>query len=54
MIQGSPRIPGRLPGLCGLRVHQSEVYETMMGTCGPYNSGGSAIIINDSYLGNDF
>ena len=40
---GFPRTPDRLPKLCGLRVLQSEVYETMTGTCGPYNLGSSAI-----------
>ena len=36
---GFPRTPDRLPELCGLRVLQSEVYERMTGTCGPYNLG---------------
>ena len=39
---GFPRTPDRLPGLCGLHVQRSEVSETMTGTCGPYNLGGSA------------
>ena len=38
---GFPRTPDRLPELCGLYVQQSEVCETMTGTCGPYNLGGS-------------
>ena len=40
---GFPKTPDRLPGLCGLLVLLSEVCETMTGTCGPYNLGGSAI-----------
>jgi len=40
---GFPRKPDRLLELCGLCVLLSEVCETMMGTCGPYNLGGSAI-----------
>jgi hypothetical protein len=39
---GFPRTHDRLPGLCALCVQQSEVCETMMGTCGPYNLVGSA------------
>ena len=39
---GFPRTPNRLPGSCGLRVQQSEVYETMTSTCGPYDLGSSA------------
>ena len=38
---GFPRTPDRLPELCGFYVQQSEVCETMTGTCGPYNLGGS-------------
>jgi hypothetical protein len=43
MIRVSPRTPDRLPELSGLYVQLSEVYKTMVGTCGPYNSGGSTI-----------
>ena len=39
---GFLRTPDRLSELCGLCVLLSEVYETMTGTCGPYNLGGSA------------
>ena len=39
---GFPMTPDRLSGLYGLCVQWSEVYETMMGTCGPYNLDGSA------------
>ena len=41
MIRGSPRTPDRLPRLSSSHVQQSEVCETMTGTCGPYNLGGS-------------
>ena len=43
MIQGSPRTPDRLPELSGSHVRLSEVWKTMMSTCGPYNLGGSTI-----------
>ena len=33
---------GRLLGLSGSHVQLSKVWKTMMGTCGPYNSGSSA------------
>ena len=39
---GFPRTPDRLLRLCSSRVQQSEVYETMTGTCRPYNLGYSA------------
>ena len=45
MIRGSPRTPDRLPGLSGSRVQQSKVFRTVIGTCGPYNLGGSATFI---------
>jgi hypothetical protein len=40
MIRGSPRTPDRLPKLSDSHVLLSEVWETMIGTCGPYDSGG--------------
>jgi len=42
---GFPRMPDRLPGLYGLRVLQSEVYDTIIDTCGPYNLGSSTTTI---------
>jgi hypothetical protein len=42
MIRVSPRTPDRLPELSGLHVQLLEVCKTMVGTYGPYNSGGSA------------
>jgi hypothetical protein len=39
---GFPRTPNRLLMLSGSRAQQSEVVETMIGACGPYNLGGSA------------
>jgi hypothetical protein len=42
IIRGSPKTPDRLPELSGSRVQQSEVFRTMIGAHGPYNSGGSA------------
>jgi hypothetical protein len=42
MIRVSPRTPDRLLESFGTRVLRSEVFETMMGACGPLNSGGSA------------
>ena len=39
---GFPRTPDRLLESFGTRARRSEVFETMMGTCGPLNSGGSA------------
>jgi hypothetical protein len=48
----SPRTLDRLPELSGLHVQLSEVCKTMVGTCGPYNSGGSAIAgIRACYIG---
>jgi hypothetical protein len=41
---GFPRIPDRLFKLCGAHVQQSEALKAMIGTCGPYNLGGSATI----------
>jgi hypothetical protein len=43
MIRVSPRTPDRLFELCGSHVQQSEALLAMIGTCGPYDSGGSAI-----------
>jgi hypothetical protein len=42
MIRGPPRAPDRLLESFGTRALRSEVFETMMGACGPFNSGGSA------------
>jgi hypothetical protein len=42
MIWVFPRTPDRLPKFYDLHVQLSEVWKTMIGTCGPYNSGGSA------------
>jgi len=42
MIRVSPRIHDRLLESFGTRARRSEVFETMMGACGPLNSGGSA------------
>jgi hypothetical protein len=42
MIRGSPRTPDRLPELSDLHALLSEVGEMMIGTCGPYDSSGSA------------
>jgi hypothetical protein len=39
---GFPRTPDRLLILSGSRAQQSEVVETTIGVCGPYNLGGSA------------
>ena len=39
---GFPRTPDRLLESFGTRALRSEVLETMMGACGPLNSGGSA------------
>jgi hypothetical protein len=39
---GFPRKPDRLLVLSGSRAQQSEVVETMIGACGPYNLRGSA------------
>ena len=39
---GFPRTPERLLESFGTRARRSEVFETMMGACGPLNSGGSA------------
>jgi hypothetical protein len=39
---GFPRTPDRLPELSSSRVQQSEVFRTMIGARGLYNSGGSA------------
>jgi hypothetical protein len=44
MIWGSPRTTDRLLELCGSRVQQSKVCETMTDTCGPYNLGGSTTL----------
>ena len=41
MIRGSLRIADRLFELFGSHVQQSEEFKTMIGTCGPYNLGGS-------------
>jgi len=41
MIRVSPRTPDRLLESFGTRARRSEVFETMMGACGPLNSGGS-------------
>ena len=41
MIWGSSRTPDRLPELSSSHVQQSEEFKTMIGTCGPYNLGGS-------------
>ena len=43
---GFPRTPDRLLESFGTRARRSEVFETMMGACGPLNSGGSATIFN--------
>ena len=42
MIRGPPRAPDRLLESFGTHARRSEVFETMMGACGPLNSGGSA------------
>ena len=42
MIRGPPRASDRLLESFGTRARRSEVFETMMGACGPINSGGSA------------
>jgi hypothetical protein len=42
MIRGSPRTPDRLQELSDLHVPLLEVWKIMIGTCGPYDSGGSA------------
>jgi len=42
MIQGSLKIPDRLPKLSSSHVQISEVLRTMTGARGPYNLGGSA------------
>jgi len=42
MIRGPPRAPDRLLESFGTRARRSEVFETMMGACGPINSEGSA------------
>jgi hypothetical protein len=39
---GLLRTPDRLSEFCDLHVQLSEVWKTMIGTCGPYDSGGSA------------
>ena len=39
---GFPRTPDRLLESFETRARRSEVFETMMGACGPLNSGGSA------------
>ena len=44
MIRGPPRAPDRLLESFGTRARRSEVFEIMMGACGPINSGGSATI----------
>ena len=43
---GFPRTPDRLLESFGTRVHRSEVFETMIGACGPLNSGGSATLLS--------
>jgi len=40
MIRGPPRAPDRLLESFGTRARRSEVFETMIGACGPINSGG--------------
>ena len=42
MIRGPPRAPDRLLESFGTRAPRSKIFETMMGACGPINSGGSA------------
>ena len=44
MIRGPPRAPDRLLESFGTRARRSEVFKTMMGACGPINSGGSATV----------
>jgi hypothetical protein len=41
---GFLRTLDRLFKLCGAHVQQSEALKAMIGTCGPYNLGGSATI----------
>ena len=42
---GFPEDTGQIFGLSGSRVQQSEVFRTMTGARGPYNSGGSATLL---------
>ena len=46
---GFLRTPDKLLESFGTRAHRSEVFETMMGACGPLNSGGSATVANSSF-----
>ena len=46
MIRGSLRTLDRLPELSSSRVQQSEVFKTMTGARGPYDLGGSAILLS--------
>jgi len=39
---GFPRTPDTFLESFGTRARRSEVFETMMGACGPLDSGGSA------------